>query len=83
MNAISSCRTVASLEGGRSRERQQAYVLRDEALSEQLERVYDEELDGMLRLRRSVRGRRHSDRHPIREWRNIGLRMHRPRDGDV
>ncbi|WP_216896732.1 hypothetical protein [Nocardia alni] len=91
MNALSQrpMRDIARIDeqpesdDDRSRGREQAYVLRDDTLSEQAERLYDREIDGMIRRRRSVRGRRRPDRRTVREWRDIGVRMHRPRESDV
>ncbi|MBF6331457.1 hypothetical protein [Nocardia transvalensis] len=55
-------------------------VLCDETLSERLERLYDEEIDGILRRRRLVRQQRRTRDQPMREWRDVGLRQHRPRE---
>jgi len=72
----------AILDDLRRSSRDRAYLVRDETLSERYERLYDEEIDGMLRVRRSVRHRRKPDYRWFREWRDIGVRMHRPREDE-
>ncbi|RDI68465.1 hypothetical protein DFR76_102866 [Nocardia pseudobrasiliensis] len=50
------------------------------ALSERLERLYDEEIDGLIRMRRLVRQQRRTRIRTMREWRDVGVRQHRPRE---
>ncbi len=73
----------AILDDLRRGRRDRAYLLRDETLSERYERLYDEEIDGMLRMRRRVHHLRRPDYRWLREWRDIGVRMHRPPADDA